>query len=70
MTPGSCITTKTAWPTQVEAVEALERIWANPHTKVVPKRAYRCPWCEQWHLTSHDLKPPSQARRNARRAHR
>lgn len=47
--------TKTAWPTQALAEEALEAIRAEharaPIGEKIPVRAYRCE-CGAWHLTS------------------
>lgn len=70
MNTADCIGSKSAWPTHEEAMQALLKITNNPRTKVIPKRVYLCPWCEQYHLTSHDHKPKSRVLRNARRSHR
>lgn len=40
---------------QIEAnamIHSIKRHQHTAHSKVIPKRAYRCPDCGCWHLTS------------------
>lgn len=40
---------------QVEAnamINSIKRRQHTAHSKVIPKRSYRCPYCGCWHLTS------------------
>lgn len=48
---------KKQFPSHRAALVRAAKILANPKTKADPKgwQSYRCPHCNQWHLTS--LKP-------------
>lgn len=43
---------KVCFTTQLEAVSAMATITRVPDDRKKPVRAYRCPACEAWHLTS------------------
>jgi len=49
--------TKARYRTEDQAQQALSRIWQHPihGAGVMPTRAYRCPQCGGWHLTSMTL---------------
>ncbi|MEU4558563.1 hypothetical protein AB0F72_09235 [Actinoplanes sp. NPDC023936] len=53
---GLCRTGKTAWPDQEAAELALADIRAVDELmapgRKVPRRAYNCEFCSEWHLTS------------------
>lgn len=44
---------KAAFKTEVEANEALVKVWRKAPEELVPRRAYECE-CGRWHLTSKD----------------
>lgn len=54
---GVCHNGKWAYPTEAVAKAALRHVRGSIHknrrrNQKVPKRAYECPWCSMWHLTS------------------
>lgn len=56
-----CDEGKTRYPTHHAAIKMI--IWANFNNwkkgkdKVMPIRAYRCPFCGAWHVTSQPRRP-------------
>lgn len=59
---------KVAFESRDEARLALARMWRNPQrvlanyarTGKIPCRAYECPFCGKWHLTSRPAREPEQ----------
>ncbi len=50
------VTGKARYRSESRADEVLGSIWATPHPgRRLERRAYQCPYCGSWHLTS---KPP------------
>lgn len=49
---GVCITGKRRFRDRFSALQALARAQHDPNPKRVEERAYRCPQCAGWHLTS------------------
>jgi len=45
---------KVAYRSFDAAKKALKRIWKYPNKCRKPHRAYQCPYCRAYHLTSHD----------------
>lgn len=43
---------KVCFPTELEAVSAIAGITRDPRDRKKPVRAYKCPACASWHLTS------------------
>lgn len=48
---------KVRYPNELEAKIKLARIRSQDHDDHHEQRAYRCPWCRGWHLTSEDYQP-------------
>jgi hypothetical protein len=47
-----CETGKVGFSSHRRAMMAVARIVANSRRDYVPERAYLCPFCRRWHLTS------------------
>jgi hypothetical protein len=52
-----CKTGKQRFPDRVAALVSMADIRQRSHRDVVPTRAYRCPFCKGWHLTSRPARP-------------
>lgn len=50
--PRRYCTSKRRFPSEQAARARLAAITDDPHTSVIPHRAYACAWCAGWHLTS------------------
>lgn len=51
-----CVSGKRGYGDQQTANQVLGRIWAKPKPgRQLECRTYRCPQCDQWHLTSMPL---------------
>ena len=61
---------KQRYETEGRALDALANIAVLPRTDRIPTRAYACPVCLGWHLTSQSASARKQAKRNLGRAHR
>lgn len=49
----SCPTQKQRFPSLDAAKDRLNYLrYTNPNTEYLPIRAYECPFCRGWHLTS------------------
>lgn len=48
---GQTVCLKRRYPSSDAAADALAAIADCPRTKVIPWRAYECPFCKGWHLT-------------------
>lgn len=66
---GRCVSGKTAYPTQVDIAPAVAALRALNKARGVrkPVRAYQCPWCSWWHITSSRKYPRTLVRRQQRR---
>jgi hypothetical protein len=49
---GGVVCEKERYRTQQAADAELNRIQVHAANQYKPERAYRCPWCGGWHLTS------------------
>lgn len=52
MPNGQVVCRKRRYTSQDAAEYALGLVHAGPHARYVPERAYLCPYCAGWHLTS------------------
>lgn len=58
----ACPTGKTRYADQHQAEHVLRRIWATPKPgRRLERRAYHCPDCLGWHLTSSPPRPAREA---------
>lgn len=49
---GQIVCLKHRFPSELDAQTALVGIQECPRTRKIPGRAYQCPHCNGWHLTS------------------
>jgi hypothetical protein len=61
---------KRRYETEERALEALANIAELPRTDRIPTRAYACPVCSGWHVTSQSSAAHSHAKRTRGRANR
>lgn len=47
---------KHKFPSHEAAMVRAARILSKPTSRATFLRSYRCPFCDQWHLTSQELK--------------
>lgn len=47
---------KRQYPSLRKAELAMYNHWRRPRTGKMPVRAYKCPACSNWHLTSQPLR--------------